>query len=194
MELGNKIQIYKIIVIGNVNCGKSSLINVFINKEFRSTYDPTIGIDFNVVTVTLQKEIIRLQLWDTAGHERFRSITRSYYKGTHGAIICYDATCMASYNNINMWMKDLDVICPNIPIILVGNKIDLMKKVSTEKAETFAKENNLLFIETSAKKNINITECFELLYKEVHNKNKLTNIDFKSNIIDLKDTKKKCRI
>ena len=113
--------------------------------------------------IQLKDKIIRIQIWDTAGQESFRSITRSYYKNSTCAFIVYDITFKKTFDNVIIWLNECRDMCyKNILICLIGNKIDLEDKreVTFEDGENFAKENNLLFFETSAKNGNNINEIF----------------------------------
>src|SRR5438309_1672069 len=133
LETKKETNIFKIVILGDANCGKSSLINMFINKKFKFSYDLTIGVDFGCIDLIINDDKIRLQIWDTAGHERFRSITKSYYKSASGIILCYDVSSEDSFKNLERWLKDINECCEgDVPIILVGNKIDLKKTITTE--------------------------------------------------------------
>ena len=113
--------------------------------------------------ISIKDRNIRIQIWDTAGQEAFRSITRSYYKNSTCAFIVYDITSRKTFDNINIWLNECKDMCyKDVLICLVGNKCDLegRRAVSYEEGEKFAADNNLLFFETSAKSGINIHECF----------------------------------
>ena len=149
----------------NIAVGKSCILLQFTNNKFREQHDITIGVEFDSKTIEVNGKIIKLQIWDTAGHEAFQSITRSYYKGAVGALLVYDITRRESFNHIIKWLSEIkENASKDITIILIGNKNDLEKgrQVSFEEGESFAKENNLLFLETSAKTAKNIAEAFNL--------------------------------
>ena len=113
-----------------------------------------------------------MQIWDTAGHEAFQSITRSYYKGAVGALLVYDITRRETFSHLIKWLSEVkENASKDITIILIGNKNDLEKgrQVSFEEGESFAKENNLLFLETSAKTSKNIMEAFNLSALQILN-------------------------
>ena len=113
--------------------------------------------------ITINNRVVRIQIWDTAGQEAFRSITRTYYKSSTCAFIVYDITDKKSFENVLTWLNECRDMCyKDILICLIGNKSDLEGKrvISYEEGKNFADENNLLFFETSAKNGSNIQECF----------------------------------
>jgi Ras-related protein Rab-6A len=127
---------YKIVFLGDLGVGKTSIINQFINNTFDATHQPTIGIDFLSKTVYLDDRTIRLQLWDTAGQERFRALIPSYIRDCSAAVIIYDVTSVDSFGNLDKWIDDVrKERGPDANIIMVGNKTDLDRKVSPEQAE-----------------------------------------------------------
>lgn len=162
----------KIIVIGDANVGKSSIIKVFEDKEWNNdSYATTIGVEFSSHHFTIENSILKMHLWDTAGQERFQSITDSYYKHSIGYILVFDLSERETFFNLKNWKSKIDSKCSEKNIgILVGNKSDLNKEVSKDEIAEFVKDNNLIYIETSAKKNINIDSIFKLLINEIYNK------------------------
>ena len=150
----------KIMVIGESKIGKTSLISRYCNNQFNGgVYLSTIGIDFQIKNVVFNNKNIRLQIWDTAGQERYKSITSSYYKGSHGCFIVYDITNEKSFENVDNWFKQAQKeASKEVSIILVGNKCDLEneRKVSIEMGQNKAKNLNCPFFETSALNNTNI--------------------------------------
>ena len=167
--------VFKIIIVGNSTVGKSSLLNKFIDNNFNDTYSTTIGVEFGVKYVTLNDSVpIKLQIWDTAGQESFRSITRSFYRASAGVILMYSIENKISFENVKTWLNDINTELNNrnIPIILVGNKTDLNHKreVSTEEAQDFAKENDMLFKEISVKYDIDSTSVFNILAENINSK------------------------
>lgn len=126
-------------------------------------HDLTIGVEFGARMVTIDGRPIKLQIWDTAGQESFRSITRSYYRGAAGALLVYDITRRETFNHLASWLEDAKQHAnPNMTIMLIGNKSDLAHRraVSKEEGEQFAKENGLLFLEASARTAQNVEEAF----------------------------------
>jgi Ras-related protein Rab-2A len=153
----------KYIIVGDSGVGKSSIMIQFTERRFSLMHDITIGVEFAAYIHTIGNDKIRLQIWDTAGQESFRSITRSYYRGAACAFVVFDITNRESFNNIKSWMNDVQNYS-NFPItiILIGNKSDLEDKreVSSKEAEELAQKNNITYIETSAKNCKNINKVF----------------------------------
>ncbi|WCJ21215.1 Ras-related protein Rab-2A [Euphorbia peplus] len=155
--------LFKYIIIGDTGVGKSCLLLQFTDKRFQPVHDLTIGVEFGARMVTIDSRPIKLQIWDTAGQETFRSITRSYYRGAAGALLVYDITRRETFNHLTNWLADArEVANPNMTIMLVGNKSDLANRraVSREEGEQFAQENGLLFMEASARTAQNVEEAF----------------------------------
>ena len=155
--------IFKYIIIGDMGVGKSCLLLQYTDKRFLPTHELTIGVEFGTRLITIEGKAIKLQIWDTAGQESFRSITRSYYRGAAGALLVYDITRRDTFEHLTTWLKDaLENSNPHMAIILIGNKLDLEAKrvVSTEEGERFARAHNLIFLETSAKTAHNVEEAF----------------------------------
>ncbi len=117
-------------------------------------HDLTIGVEFGARLITIDNQQIKLQIWDTAGQESFRSITRSYYRDAAGALLVYDITRRETFNHLERWLEEARQNGnPNMSIMLIGNKSDLehRRAVSTKEGEVFASSNRLIFLETSAK-------------------------------------------
>jgi len=156
----------KCLVIGDSGSGKTSLMLRYTDDIFTNDFISTIGVDFKIKTIFYNDKIIKFQIWDTAGQERFRTITSSYYRGSNAIIICYDITEYSSFMNVKKWLDETKTYLTSKPIlILCGTKTDLENKrmVNKTDAEEYAKINNMLFIETSAKNNLNINEIFTLI-------------------------------
>ena len=171
--------LFKILLIGNSNVGKSSLFLRFVDEIWKENFVPTIGVDFKIKSIKINNKIIKLQIWDTAGQERFKSILSSYYKGANGILLLYDITNVNSFKSLSNWLIDIEKnSSKNVKKILIGNKCDLneLRKIPINKGKEFADTYNMKFIETSAKNNVNINECFNILGKELIN-----NLDSKSN-------------
>nr|XP_014432011.1 ras-related protein Rab-35 [Pelodiscus sinensis] len=145
--------------------GKSSLLLRFADNTFSGSYITTIGVDFKIRTVEINGEKVKLQIWDTAGQERFRTITSTYYRGTHGVIVVYDVTSAESFVNVKRWLHEINQNCDDVCRILVGNKNDdpERKVVETEDAYKFAGQMGIQLFETSAKENINVEEMFNCI-------------------------------
>jgi len=161
--------LFKLLIIGDSGVGKSSLLLRFSDNTFSGTYITTIGVDFKIRTVDIGGEKVKLQIWDTAGQERFRTITSTYYRGTHGVIVVYDVTSGESFANVKRWLHEIDQNCDVVNRILVGNKNDApdRKVVETHDAQRFAQQMGIQLFETSAKENLNVEEMFLAITKLV---------------------------
>ncbi|AQK53229.1 ypt homolog3 [Zea mays] len=155
--------LFKYIIIGDTGVGKSCLLLQFTDKRFQPVHDLTIGVEFGARMITIDNKPIKLQIWDTAGQESFRSITRSYYRGAAGALLVYDITRRETFNHLASWLEDARQHAnANMTVMLIGNKCDLSHRraVSYEEGEQFAKEHGLVFMEASAKTAQNVEEAF----------------------------------
>ena len=166
----DNIEQYKIIVIGDANVGKSSIICRFSDNVFRENYINTIGVDFRYKVVTIDGVRVKLQIWDTAGQERFRTITSSYYRGAHGIIVVYSVDDLHSFQSIRSWLTEIDNNV-NWPLVkyLVGNKSDLVKERLVQQRQGLdeAECYNVHFIETSAKSAQNVETLFEEIARNI---------------------------
>ncbi|XP_051995366.1 ras-related protein Rab-35-like isoform X2 [Xyrauchen texanus] len=137
--------LFKLLIIGDSNVGKSSLLLRFADNSFSGSYITTIGVDFKIRTVEIDGERVKLQIWDTAGQERFRTITSTYYRNTHGVIIVYDVTNPESFINVKRWLNEISQNCDNVCKILVGNKNDdpSKKLVDAQDALRFGESVNM---------------------------------------------------
>ncbi|XP_047466798.1 ras-related protein Rab-32 [Mugil cephalus] len=169
-------KLFKVLVIGNLGAGKSSIIRRYVKKCFNEQYKGSIGVDFALKTVEWDaKTVVRLQLWDIAGQETYKSLSRVYYKCAMGAVVVFDITESSSLEGALEWKRDLDSkVCLNsgrpIPAILLANKCDLKErdKDLVSSLDSFCKDNNFLaWFETSAKDNINIDEAGAFLVKQM---------------------------
>jgi Ras-related protein Rab-35 len=166
--------LFKLLIIGDSGVGKSSLLLRFADNTFTGTYITTIGVDFKIRTIMIDGEKVKLQIWDTAGQERFRTITSTYYRGTHGVLVVYDVTSGESFANVKRWLQEIDQNCDVVNRVLVGNKNDdpLKKVVLSEDAKLFADQIGVELFETSAKENINVEEMFTAITRMVLNTKK----------------------
>lgn len=154
---------YKIVVVGASGVGKTAIVNQLVNKNFKEEGQPTIGVEFKSYSLQADSENVKLQIWDTAGQERFRSVSKAYFRNALGAVLVFDLTQRSSFDELNMWINDLNSLCaPNAYIILVGNKTDLAddRQISETEAQEFAKRYNIIYIETSAKTGANVEDTF----------------------------------
>ena len=155
---------FKFIIIGDAAVGKSCIMLNFIEKAFRSEHDLTIGVEFGSKIIDCNGTKIKLQIWDTAGSESFKSITRAYYRSAAGCILVYDITKRESFNHVSEWLSEAYLHGNSgLSVTLVGNKSDLEsnRAVSFEEGASFAKDNGIGFLESSALKGENISESFQ---------------------------------
>ncbi len=160
----NHQYIFRLCLLGDSFVGKTSILTRYSDGVIQNKYISTIGVDFKVITLQLDNIITKIHIWDTAGQERFKSIAVNYFKSSHGFIFVYDITNKDSFDNINNW---IDLAFQNnqnsVVNFLIGNKSDLEndRKISIEEGKNFAEEKKFIFLETSAKDNININKVFE---------------------------------
>jgi Ras-related protein Rab-1A len=155
--------LFKVVVLGNSGAGKSSLLLRFADNFFSTDFIATIGVDFKIRKVDVDGKSVKLQMWDTAGQDRFRDIVRSYYRGASGIVLVYDIADRQSFDAIPQWMNDIQgSISGGVSYSLVGNKSDLENKraVPKDEAEHFARQFGIPFTETSAKDAIQVDEVF----------------------------------
>ena len=160
----------KYVIIGDSGVGKSNILLQYINGKFNEDFKATVGVEFGAKNIEINGRIYRIQIWDTAGQENFRSIARAYYKNSICACIVYDITSRNSFNSVQSWIDDCTKQTPrNILLLLIGNKNDLNDKreVQYEEGEEFAKKKNMIFLETSAKTGKNIDKIFEKSVKKI---------------------------
>ncbi|KAG2221540.1 hypothetical protein INT45_004534 [Circinella minor] len=166
--------VFKLVVVGASGVGKTNLLGRFVNDTFELASKSTIGLDLNIKTMTINDKRVRVQVWDTAGQERYRSITKRYYRGAVGALLVYDITRHDTFEDIPRWLGELRLndAHPDSIIMLVGNKSDLNNErtVTQEEAKTYAEQNGLMFMETSALDRTNVDQAFETLVHQIFNK------------------------
>lgn len=180
---------YKVVFLGDQGTGKTSIIKSFMFGSFDHNYAATIGIDFLSKTLYLDDRTVRLQIWDSAGQERFRSLIPSYIRDSSVAVVVYDVTNRTSFSNVSRWVEDVRTERgTDVVIMVVGNKTDLAdrRQVSTEEGERLAREEGVLFIETSAKANYNIKALFKQLATTLPGSVAAAPVPAESNLIDIR--------
>jgi len=161
--------LFKVVLIGDTGVGKSNLLSRFTRNDFSMESKSTIGVEFATRTIVVDTKVIKAQIWDTAGQEKYRAITSAYYRGAVGALLVYDITRTPTFDHLERWLTELlNNADKDISVMLVGNKSDLkhLRAVSTEQAKDFAEKHKLSFIETSALDCTNVESAFtEILTK-----------------------------
>ena len=154
--MSSKKQSFKIVFLGDQSVGKTSIIHRFKYDQFEDNYNATIGIDFITQKMYIEERVITLNLWDTAGQEKFKSLIPSYIKDSQTVVVVYDITNRDSYESVDKWMQDARALRDESQalIVMAGNKADLdnddQRQVTKEEAEAFAKEKDIMFFEISA--------------------------------------------
>jgi Ras-related protein Rab-1A len=189
----------KLLLIGDSSVGKTNFIFRFVDNRFQTVHLTTIGFDFKskIVTLPNSKKTLKLQIWDTAGQERYMSLNQNLFLKVHGVILMYDISNRESFDHLTKWLDLIKDAINDIPIVLVGNKIDKEEErlVSYNEGEQLAKELNISFFESSGKENKNVKEPFYSLCEEIINKMKnerTSTNNFSINNQKEKEKKKKC--
>lgn len=161
--------LFKYVIIGDTGVGKSCLLLQFTDRRFRADKDATIGVEFGMRTIPIDGQRMKLQVWDTAGQESFRSITRSYYRGAAAALLVYDVSRRETFDHVARWLEEVHAVAgQRLVVILIGNKTDLPRReVSREEGAEFARQHGLSFLETSAKTADNVDEAFVGTAREI---------------------------
>ena len=167
--------IFKIVLIGDTCVGKSCILVRFSDDIFNDNYVTTIGVDFRFKTMIVKEKVAKIQIWDTAGEERYRSITTAYYRGAAAILICCDCTNIESFNNVKNWVEEIGKYTDKDTVdkIILMNKCDLEKerKVERSEIEKFEKESGLKVLEVSAKTGEGIDKAFEYVISNLIDKN-----------------------
>jgi small GTP-binding protein len=160
----------KMILLGDSYSGKTSVLNRYVNNTFSNIPKSTIGVDFFKVEINKNESNYNIYIWDTSGQEKFDSIIRTYYRNITVVLLLFDMSNLKSFNNILNWIDNIEHYChDNIIIKLVGNKCDI-KSIDKEMINKLCLDNNLSFLEVSAKNNINITSLFNTIIDEIDDK------------------------
>lgn len=158
--------VFKIIIVGEAGVGKSCLLRRYADQTFTENYINTIGVDFKVRTLEMNGRLIKLNIWDSAGQERFRTIVNTYYRGAHGICLVYDITDLDSFQKLNEWLQDVTELAePNAKKIIIGTKKDLeqRRQVKSEQVKSYSETIGVPYIETSSKEGHNVEGAFRYI-------------------------------
>lgn len=155
--------IIKVVVAGDANVGKTSLIRRYCTETFEETRAATGGVDFQIKIVEVDGRSVKLSIWDIAGQEQFGAFRDTFYRGAKAVALVYDLTQPATLENLPRWHAEIARICPAAQFVIAGNKSDLERASSREQVEEWAKSMGLHYIETSALTGDNVTELFVAL-------------------------------
>jgi Ras-related protein Rab-1A len=163
----------QLLIIGDSTVGKTSILSRFANGTFNSNYLATVGLDNFTKDETIDDKNVRIKIWDTAGQERYKALTKGFFRNAEGIMIVYDVTNQESFENLKNWIQSIKDNMGNdflerIPVVIIGNKIDSdEREIKTEDAESFCKQQNYPYFETSAKTGENIDNTIRFLVKKV---------------------------
>ena len=163
----------QLLIIGDSTVGKTSILSRFANGTYNANYLATVGLDNFTKDETIDDKNVHIKIWDTAGQERYKALTKGFFRNAQGIMIVYDVTNQESFENLKNWIQSIKDNMGNdflerIPIIIIGNKIDSdEREVKTEVGESFCKQQNCPFFETSAKTGENIDSTIRFLVKKV---------------------------
>ena len=161
--MADDMLLLKILVIGESAVGKSALLLRYTENTFTPSFMTTIGVDFKNKIIEIDGRRVKLQIWDTAGQEKFKAITKAYYRGAHGILVVFDIANQDSFSHTESWIESIRDANTDIDILLIGNKADLPRQVAREDAQALADKFNIKYYETSAKENENVSKAFENL-------------------------------
>ena len=167
----------QLLIIGDTAVGKTSIISRYANGTFKEEYIATVGLDYSIKQEIIDDKSIQIKIWDTAGQERFKSLTQNYFRNAEGVILTFDVTSTESFGNLKYWISSFKENMEKknifIPVIIIGNKIDLVdsREINKEDAEKFSKEKNYKYFETSAKTGEGVDEAIKELVNQVLKQN-----------------------
>ena len=164
----------QLLIIGDSMVGKTSILSKYSSKTFNENYLATVGLDFFTKDELIDNKMIRIKIWDTAGQERYKALTRCFFQKAQGVIIVFDVTKEKTFSSLQYWIESMNSQLyddiDSIPVIIIGNKIDLPeRKIQKETAEKYAKEKNFNYYETSAKNGDGIDIAIKELARKVIN-------------------------
>lgn len=171
--MSSEEQKFKIVILGDTCVGKSCILMRFVKNSMLHSHLSTIGIDSSTKSITTERGKAILQIWDTAGQEKFRSISQSYIRNADAIILVYDVTSEETFRHVSTWMEAINSLAKQgLPVILVGNKIDIEneRRITTEEGEKLAERYKILFKEASAMSGNGVADVFTMLTVEIFDK------------------------
>ena len=157
------IPLFKVMMIGDGNVGKTSLVRQYCTHKFEESRILTIGVDFQIKQVDLPEGAVKLSIWDIAGQPRFQVVREPFYRGSVAAALVFDLSLPETFDHLDGWLLEIRQVVPNVRILLVGNKKDLDHQPIPGLAAFIQKENSIPYIETSAKTAEGVDEMFKQL-------------------------------
>jgi len=170
---GASVAEFKLVLCGDGGVGKTTLVKRHLTGEFEKKYIPTLGVEVHPLTFTTNCGPLTFNVWDTAGQEKFGGLRDGYYVQGQCAVIMFDVTSRITYKNVPNWHRDITRVCENIPIVLVGNKVDVKDRQVKAKHILYHRKRNLQYYDLSARSNYNFEKPFLWLARQLANQNKL---------------------
>jgi len=163
----------KIMLVGDCSVGKTSIMQAFCRPHHHSTPRPTIGLDYAERTVSIKGRDVRVQLWDTAGQERFQTLTPSFYRSAMGILLVFSVIDKSSFNSVELWMRQINKYCSDVPVIILCNKIDVSaREVSDLQCKALEQRHGTKVINTSVINNHNIADAISTIYERISEEQK----------------------
>ena len=187
-----------ILLVGDANVGKTSILLKYTENFFPNQYQATIGVEYKMKIIKLNNMNIKLQIWDTAGQERYKSIAKNFFHSANGVFLVFDITNKQSFENLNKWIEDVKENSPkDCKYIIIGNKSDLsdQRTISTFEIDNFVKEKKSSYFEVSAKNDEGLNDAFINLSKEIikdKNQEEIYQFYGHKNSIIIEGNNKKC--
>ncbi|MCP4763978.1 MAG: GTP-binding protein [archaeon] len=161
--------VMKICLLGDGNVGKTSLVYRFIENRFSTDFKSTLGVNLLKRKVTIDDDTVSVQIWDLGGQDAYKKLRKLYLEGSQGALVVFDKTNESSFNNLSDWVSSFIEVQPNAPMLLIGNKLDLvdMIKIDEQTAKGYADNHQMEYISTSAKTGEKVEDAFKSLIRKV---------------------------
>ena len=185
----------KVVFLGDTAVGKSCLAVRFVRNEFFEFQEPTIGAAFLGKTINTNDKRYKFEIWDTAGQERYRSLAPMYYRGAKAAVIVYDITDEDTFKGAKTWVSEIKKKSNNCLILLVGNKVDLTnnRKVDIHMVKEYVDNNNLIYMESSAKTGLNVDKIFTTIAENIPEDNEQNEHEPINEIVNVNNREERAR-